>query len=100
VTGKDGPQRPADLARRKRSGSDLVEQRLKQVEVAAVDQGDIYGRASERTGRVQAAESSSKNDDALVDDFSISWSYAAAGIKPNPGFAGRINFPFSTRTPR
>ena len=37
------PQRRRDLARRERAGRDLIEQRLKKMKVASVDQGHVHG---------------------------------------------------------
>ena len=44
--------------------SDLIQQRLKQVMVTAVDDGDLHGPAGEYLGRFQSAEAATDNDHA------------------------------------
>ena len=58
-------QRRGDLALGEDAGRDLVEQRLEQVVVGAVDEGDLDRRASERLRRVEAAEASTDDEDAM-----------------------------------
>ncbi len=53
---KDAAQRRGDLPGRQRTGSDLVEQRLEQVEIAAIDQRDLDRRAAQTSHRPQATE--------------------------------------------
>jgi hypothetical protein len=53
----DGSDRNSDLARRQARHRDLVEQRLKQVVVLPVDQGDVDIGLGQRTSTRQAAES-------------------------------------------
>jgi hypothetical protein len=48
---QDGTDRLGDVGGRERCGRDLIEQRLKQVIVAAVDHRDLDGRAFQRLGR-------------------------------------------------
>ena len=66
VPAEDPPERLGDLAGREGAGRDLVEQRLEQVVVAPVDEGDArpagHGRAARR---VQPAEPSSDDHDAM-----------------------------------
>ena len=57
--------RPGDLGCGQGSGRDLVEQRLKQVMVAAVDQGDLNRRALEPIGRLQPAEAGADDHHAM-----------------------------------
>src|SRR5262249_46958726 len=54
-----------DLAGREGAGGDLVQQRLKQVVIAAIDQGDVDRCSSERPGRAQTAEAAADDDDAV-----------------------------------
>ena len=67
-------QRRGDVGRGQARGRDLVQQRLEQVMVAAVDQGDAQRRRSQRARRPQAAE-------AAADDHEV-----RAGIRQR--FAG------------
>ena len=52
---QDVAQRRGDRRRREAGGGDLVQQRLEQVMVAAIDQGDVHRRLARRralpTGR-------------------------------------------------
>jgi hypothetical protein len=68
---ENAPQRRADITGRERAGCYLVEQRLEEVEVAAVDQYDIQRRTTERARRVKPAESPSENDYPVSDNFRI-----------------------------
>ena len=54
----------AICGRRQAGGRDLVEQRLEQMVVAAVDDGDVGGGAGQRLGGAQAAEARADDDDA------------------------------------
>jgi len=65
------PDGRRDIGRRERAGGDLIKQGLKEMEVAAVEQGHFDRRASERAGGVEPAESPSENDYPVADDFSI-----------------------------
>ena len=58
-------QRRGDLALGEDAGGDLVEERLEQVVVGAVDEGDLDGRPSECLRRVEAAEASADDEDAM-----------------------------------
>src|SRR5207249_5419369 len=51
------PERLSHITRRKRRGRHLVQQRLEQMMVPAVDQRDRHGLAPERLGGVEAAKS-------------------------------------------
>ena len=51
-----------DLARREPARGHLVEQRLEEVKVAAIDQRDRYRRAPERLGDIQPAKSAADDD--------------------------------------
>jgi hypothetical protein len=57
--------RPGDLAGCERGGRDLVEQRLEQMMIAAVDQRDLDGSARKPVGRFQPAEAGADDDDAM-----------------------------------
>src|SRR6185369_14457676 len=54
--------RPGDFRRRQRSGRDLVEQRLEQMMVAAVDQRDPDRRTGEAEGGLQPAKTGADDD--------------------------------------
>ena len=54
---EDAAQRRGDLAGRKAAGRDLVEERLKQMEVAPIYQRDLHRRVLQRLGGLDAAES-------------------------------------------
>jgi len=62
---EDPAERIRDLASRKRPGSDLVGQRLKEVEIAAVDEGDLDRRTPQLQDRLKATETSADDDDAV-----------------------------------
>ena len=51
---------------RKPAGSHLVEQRLKEVVIGAIDKRDLDRRLGQTLGRVQAAETASDDDDAVA----------------------------------
>jgi hypothetical protein len=59
------PEDPAngrrDVARRQPGGRDLIEQRLKHVVIAPIQDRDLYRLSSQRTRRVQAAEAAADN---------------------------------------
>ena len=57
--------RPGDFRRRQRSGRDLVEQRLEQMMVAAVDQRDPDRRSGEAKGGLQPAETGADDHDVM-----------------------------------
>ena len=52
-----------DIGRRKTRGRDLIEQRLKQVMIVAVDQRDVERLPGEALGDRQSAEAAADNDD-------------------------------------
>jgi hypothetical protein len=54
-------QRGGNVGGRKTSGCYLVEQRLEQVKVPFVDQGDTYRRMTQRLGCIESAESAPYN---------------------------------------
>ena len=95
-------QRLGDLARRQRAGRDLVEQRLEQVEVAPVDQGDpdLWVDAEVASGE-QAREPTADHRDPVRLRAAIaaaargrSWLRARraldrCGLGPPPGSCGR-----------
>jgi len=66
VTLKNAAQRRRDLAGRERAGRHLVDERLKKVEVAPVDQGDVDGRVAQLSDGLQPAESAADDDDAVA----------------------------------
>jgi hypothetical protein len=53
---EDGPDGIGDLARGQSSGRDLVQERLEEVIVAAIDQHDVDGRATKGHGNPEAAK--------------------------------------------
>ena len=57
--------RPGDFRRRQRRGRDLVEQRLEQMMVAAVDQRDLDRRAGKPKGGFQPAETGADDHHAM-----------------------------------
>ena len=57
------PDRLRDVRRRKRGRRHLVEQGLKQVVIAPVDERDVHGRVGERLRRLQSAEPAADDDD-------------------------------------
>ena len=60
---QDGADRRRDLGRRQAGGRDLVEQRLEQMVVAPVDDGDVGIGTGQRAGGAQPAEARADNDD-------------------------------------
>jgi hypothetical protein len=52
-----------DVSRREGGRSDLVEERLKEVIVVAVDDQQLYGRAAQRSRGEQAAEAAADDHD-------------------------------------
>jgi hypothetical protein len=55
-----------DVARRQAAGGDLVQQRLKQVEIAAIDDGDVTFDVFEAKHAVDAREAASDHDDTML----------------------------------
>jgi hypothetical protein len=66
ITLKNAAQRRGDLAGRERAGRHLVDEGLKKVEVAPVDQGDVDGRVAQLSDGLQPAESAADDDDAVA----------------------------------
>src|ERR1700680_1640113 len=64
LSGHDRPNRIRDVARIQRRGGYLIEQRLKEVIVAPIDDRDPRRRALEGLCRVQPAEATAEDDDA------------------------------------
>jgi hypothetical protein len=64
VLAEDRAQRLGDLARRQGGGGDLVQQRLEQVVVHAVDEHDPQGVARERARGIQPAEAAADDQDS------------------------------------
>ena len=62
---QNAAQRGGDLAWGKRPGRHLVEERLKQMKIAAIDQGHVHGSAFEFLRGIQAGESTAQNQDAM-----------------------------------
>jgi hypothetical protein len=62
---ENGSQGRGDVGRRQAAGGHLVEQRLEQVEVAAVDQFDVDRFAAERLGGAKPAEAAADDHDAM-----------------------------------
>ncbi|MCW0450731.1 hypothetical protein NB706_003565 [Xanthomonas sacchari] len=62
LVAQDLPQRRGDVRGRQAGGGDLVQQRLEQVMVAAVDQGDVQRRPGQSAGGPQAGEATADHD--------------------------------------
>ncbi len=62
----DAPDRGCDVRRRERGRGHLVEQRLEQVVILAVDQHDAKGRTAETARYFETTESSTHDDDHRV----------------------------------
>jgi hypothetical protein len=60
---EDPADRRRDVTRRQRGRGDLIQERLKDVVVVPVDQGDLDRGAPERPSRIQPAESPADDDD-------------------------------------
>jgi hypothetical protein len=63
---EDRAERIRDLAGRERPRSDLVRERLEEMEVAAVDERDLNRRTPELQGRLEAAETSADDDNMVA----------------------------------
>ena len=59
------PDRPGDLRRRERGGRDLIEKRLKQMMIAAVDEGDADRRPGKPMNGFEPAESGADDDHVM-----------------------------------
>lgn len=64
---ENSTERGRDFSGRQRAGCDLVEERLKQMKIAPVDEGDIDQRALQSLGGVEAAEAASE------DQYTVLW---------------------------
>ena len=62
---QNASQGSRNVCRREAAGRDLVEQRLKKMEIAAIDQGDVDGSTMKRPSHFQTAESSSHDDNTM-----------------------------------
>ena len=60
---QDRPDRVCDLRRRERRGRHLVEQRLEEMEVALVDEGNANRRPAECLGGIESREATAEDDD-------------------------------------
>lgn len=65
LTAEGGAERGGDVAWREAAGGDLIEERLKEVEVALIDDGHAGAGAAEGLGRVEPREAAADNDDAM-----------------------------------
>ena len=79
LVAEDGAQRGADIAGRKGAGGHLVKEGLKEVKIAAVEQGDLHGGVTQRAGGVEPSESAAKDQDAVCDMSRIAEAEAARG---------------------
>jgi hypothetical protein len=70
---EDRPQGRGDVSRREPAGRHLVEQRLEEVEVAAVQERQLDRRAAQGLGRVQAAEAAADDDHPVRAHGRPSW---------------------------
>src|SRR5581483_6749556 len=80
VAAEDAADRRADFAGRERAGRDLIEERLEEMEVAAVDERDVDRRMSEIARRIEPAEPAAENEDAVSDGFRM----PESGIRLQP----------------
>ncbi len=62
---QNAAQRSRDFSGRQRTGSDLVQQWLKQMKISPVNQGHFHGRALQLLRGSQSAESAAENDDPV-----------------------------------
>jgi hypothetical protein len=62
---KEAPQRGRNLAGREDTGRDLVEERLEEMVVRAVDEGDVDRLPTERPRRSQPTEAAADDDYAV-----------------------------------
>ena len=63
LAAQNRPRRSRDLLGLEPRGGDLIEQRLEEVVVVAIDEHDLHRRTAQRPGGVQAAESRPDDDD-------------------------------------
>jgi hypothetical protein len=64
---EDAAQRGRDLTGREGAGGDVVQERLEQMEVAAIDQGDVDRRATQLADGLKPTEATADNDDAMTE---------------------------------
>src|SRR5262245_60121792 len=62
---QDGPQGASDVGGRQGTRRHLIKQRLKEVKIAAVEQGHLNRGLAQRLSGVQAAEAAADDDDAM-----------------------------------
>jgi hypothetical protein len=70
MAAQDRAQRRCDLTRRKPAGGHLVQQRLKEMKIAAIDQGERQRNLAETLSGVKAGETAADNDHAVRADAS------------------------------
>src|SRR6266702_8188479 len=83
---QNAAQRSRDFSRRQRTGSDLVQQWLKEMKISPVNQGDFHWRALQLLRGSQSAKSAAENDDPM---FLV---HALRSPKRNLTQAGIISF--------
>jgi len=66
LAAQDGAQGRGDFAGREGAGGDLVEERLKEVEVALINEDDFGVGALQGAGSDQAAETAAQDDNAML----------------------------------
>jgi hypothetical protein len=66
LAAEDGTQRRGYLARRKRTRSYLIEERLEKMEVALVDECDLGIYVPKSPGGDETAKAAAKDDDAML----------------------------------
>ncbi len=104
--------RPGDFRSRERGGADLVQQRLKQMMIALIDDGDAHVRAGQLLGRRQTAEPGADDDHMMrgcvLHGYNLASTSSArafskvlvrSGEKPNT-FTWNAAAPFLTLRPR
>ena len=65
LAAEDGAERSGDFAGRQRAGGDLIEERLEEVEIALVDEGDLSVGAFKGVRGDEARETAAENDDLM-----------------------------------
>ena len=66
LAAEDGTQRRGDFAGREGAGGHLIEERLEEMEVALIDEGDLGGGALQSACGNEAAETAAEDDDLMV----------------------------------
>jgi hypothetical protein len=79
-----------DIAGGERRRRNLIEQRLEEVVIAAVDDGDESVGVLERAGGVEAGEASADDDDVCVSDAHGGYVMTAAGQPAGPESAAGV----------